>query len=1199
MRNPYKKDKGPGRLGGNPLENVVGEAAGVQGQKVQPGKGATMSGKTATVKVGQSSSFNTSTGLVNALDVVQGISQTMAGVDRLGNQIDDARLTEMKKKIATMQSADEWTNPEAPGYLNDEAKLKSIQDIQNEYKGGWLNDRYRAQYEGEVANNRIAAQNLDFNGDLAWAQRSREQQIAMGVPIADAQANTDRLYESILKKHGKDTARAEQIKSAQLGDAALWAQSVSASAQHTIEAWESSGGLERLNMELPPSVGYEEWEQTALASMASYSGEGGAALWESYNQQSGKFEGPYADMLSQTLRRTLEPTYNKAVAMEVADQDLKQKTAITQSPRIASVDWVSATDPEVGFTRVADGFAGMRAMINNGQRPMTYGQRQPILGDYLGKVSVGAFQLDATMTTDEAAEMMNAVAVTDYEGVAAFVGMDPDSEEFSKYLEDQIKVGMSTFRAAKQQRQNEQDKAAKFQLEKHGPTTDSTEARKRITADPFVAASKGGDSPRLSLIDANTGGKFDPSDPKAQAFGMMGTDFITQATWQKGPEARAQMIDKWVTAYQEYINNPDLGHDHLALILSTAAEDTPWQVNVDQNNGGISFSLDNVGDPEAVSNAQIGAMLPYLALDEDGFYKPTGQHSSIVAETMSSMVRSKAYTSDNRVSEEFLDEAVHAGAVARSIFPAASAYRVTSDAVLKAVQNELGASYEMPDDLRIMLSRAFQDGDQTRIGQLLESAVVQRGSIPLEYDKKTQMVETWGPGVSTLFGAALSIQPGTSQAQSGARNTLLNPLDWSIFGGDYSGIDVDVANQRIDSVGDKVGAQRITSAAEAAKVIQYNDLTQQWMLRDPEVTTQMALDISNQLGLDGYAAEPIRNEDGDVVRTEIISLPSLYSGDGLRNTKPAAPFTGDFTDAMQEGMMGLDDFNEEYSRTTIGSIAGGTWDWMFNHREGSTGDVFYEQQVQAIHDAGESTEAAHQWLADSNNRRHLADHSAPFRGFVTGQATKDERLAFGNQIDETITTFKKAGVPIDEEDAQAVRDVAEQIRAGTLPPDHDLWKKTQEIAKAQGFTMWDTNPPKWAAKLALMTMLFPDNDAVIQHLSPYDLDVDSTFRADVDPANLRETQLGYDTQTRYTLDNLKFIGRTVENISGLPIPLFGPTMVEDRTKGDPRTFVRGKKRTGNVGTLIGGHATLSGKPVKVDNQNTIIHDAARFLGAID
>lgn len=1196
MRNPYKKDKGPGRLGGSPLENVVGEAAGVQGQKVQPGKGATMSGKTATVKVGQSSSFNVSTGLVNALDVVQGISQTMAGAEKLGNQIDDARLTEMKKKIATMQSGDEWTNPESPNYLNDEAKLKAIQDVQNEYKGGWLNDRYRAQYEGEVANNRIAAQNLDFNGDLAWAQRSREQQIAMGVSIADAQANTDRLYEEILKKHGKDAAKAEQIKSAQLGDAALWAQSVSASAQYTIGAWEASGGLERLNMELPPSVGYEEWEQTALASMASYSGEGGAALWESYNQDTGKFEGPYADMLSQTLRRTLEPTYNKAVAMEVADQDLKQKTAIQQSPRIASVDWVSATDPEVGFTRVADGFAGMRAMINNGQRPMTYGQRQPLLGDYLGKVSVGAFQLDATMTTDEAAEMMNAVATTDFEGVAAFVGMDPDSEEFAKYLEDQVKVGMSTFRAARQQAQNAQDKAAKFQLEKHGPTTDSAEARKRISADPFVAAAKGGESPRLSLIDLNTGGKFAPGDPKAQAFGMMGTDFITQATWQKGPDARAKAIDKWVSAYQEYINNPELGHDHLALILSTAAEDTPWQVNVDQDNGGISFSLADGGDPEAVNNAQVGAMLPYLAVDEDGFHKPTGPHASIVSETMESMVRSQAYTSDNRVDSAFLDEAIHAGAVARSIFPGAAADRVTADAVFKAVQKELGATYTLPEDLRIQLTRAFQDGDQDRIGELLESAVVQRGSIPLEYDKKTQSVETWGPGVSTLFGAALSIQPGTSEAQAGARNSWWNPID--AFG-DYRNLDVDVANERIGSVGDMVGAQRVTAAAEAAGVITYDDLSQQWTLRDPEVTTQMALDLSNQLHLDGFSAEPIRNEDGDVVRTEIIALPSLYTGDGLSSTKPATPFTGDFTEAMQEGMMGLDDFNAEYSKTTIGSIAGGAWDWMFNHRNGSMGDVFYHQQVQAIHDAGESTEAAHQWLADSNNRRHLADHSAPFRNFVTGRATKHERLAFGNQIDETITTFKQAGVPIDEEDAQAVRDVAEQIRAGTLPPDHELWKKTQEIAKAQGFTMWDTNPPKWAAKLALMTMMFPDNDAVIQHLSPYDLDVDRSFRADVDPDNLRETQLGYDTQISYTLDNLKFIGRPVENVAGLPIPLFGPTMVEDRTKGDPRTFVRGRRKPGNVGTIVGGHATLSGKPVKIDNQNTIIHDAARFLGAID
>lgn len=1199
---PYGKSKKPGRIGGNPLDNVVGEAAGVQGQKVQPGKGATLEGKTATVKVGQSSSFNVSSGLVNMLDVVRGIEGTLAGADKLGNQIDKSRLDEMNKKIAERQTQDDWTKPESDGYLNDEAKLGVIRDIQKEYEGGWLNDSYRAQYASSVSHNQIQTQNLGFNGDLAWAQRSRAEQIAMGVPVAEASKNTDKIYEEILKKHGKDGAKAETIRSAQLGDAALWAEAVTESSHNTVAAWQASGGLERLAAEVPASIGYETWEQSAIASMASFGGEGGAALWESYNKDTGKFEGPYADMLGQTLRRSLEPVYNQSVAMDVEEQELNRKTAVSNAPRTGAVDFVSATSAEVGNGRAGDAWARSMSLTDAGNRPLTPGQKKPMLGNFLGSLSVNAFQMDATMTTEKATEMMNAVAQSRAYETAAFVGMDYSSPEFAEYLEEQVKLGMSTFKAAQTDRANDQDKDAKEIFELQGPTIDAGAAKEAHGKDPLNSLLIGKKrSMSLGLIDANTGSRFDATNPTTTAMGMMGTRFIIAANFEKSPEDRAKAVDSWVARYQEFINNPDVGSSELVSLLTAASKDTPYIVSLSKDGGSIDFTLDpeKAGDPFAISKAKVGTIMPYLQTDEDGDWTPLGQED-LVRDTLKNLVTAEAMI-NGKPNPEFTQQMLQVNALATSIFPPAAGSSLAADTILTGLTSWYGhQSPAYKQSLHLGLMRALQNNDESAVAEIIDGVITNREGVVLQRSVDP-VTGTYRPGfqqvtadVTKLFGAASLFSLG-GKAHPDAAMSGLNPLDLS-WGRDshLSGVDDDVAMQRGGTISDRPTVQRLIDAGLQAGIIKMDGNLP--TIVDPEGDqTNLARQLNRQLNSMGYQWEYQYNKDREVVGQRLVHSPQVYSGEGLKASYADTNFSGTFDEVMG-GAMDLEVYNEAstfetynplsvYERTAPGAALNWAVDTVSGWATGKKAEPgaesrFYKEQLEAIKSYGRSNEEAQTMLGDPDFRRVLVDSSRPARNLFLGRSSSEELTGLSNQIDETITSFSRAGVVMDGEDLAAVLDISDRIRNGTLSPSDPIWQRTQEIAKKQGYNMWETNPPMHAFKVAVMETLFPDEAEPIGWLTPYDLEPTRSHRFGSGDADRRDSQRGYDNEIAFNLENLKFLNQDVKEMR---IPLFAPLQVKEKSKGDPRTI----KNT--PGSRSRTQALLRVPEVKGENKYQQIH----------
>jgi hypothetical protein len=1163
---PYGKSKKPGRIGGDPLDNVVGSAAGVQGQKVQPGKGPINEGKSATVKVGQSSSFNVSSGLVNALDVVQGVSSVLQGADKLKKTIDQSRMDEMKKKLAERTAQDDWTNPEAEGYLSDEEKVKAIRSIQDEYKGGWLGDNYRAEYAKAVTATNIREQNLGFNADLAWAQRSRSEQIAMGVPVGEAQENTDKLYEEILRKHGKDSAKAEQIRSAQLGDAALWAQAVTESSQTTVANWSAAGGLERLHRELPSDIGYEQWEELAIASMAQYGGdEASNAMWQSYNEDTGKFEGPYADMLKQTVRRSLEPVYNQSVAMQMADDEADQKRAIFEAPKTSTVDLLNATTPEVGRTQVGNGLARMYSIINSGQRPMSDSQRRPILGSFLGQVSSQAFQMDATFTTQDATDMMHAVAFEQYDTIAASVGMEPDSEEFDQYIQDQIKVGMSTFRAAQAGQATEQRKDADFQLSLPAPSTDPETIGKAYDKDPFIGLMDDANAtPRLHLINANTGKGFGAGDSEATAMGQMGIRFITQANWQKSPEERAEAIQGWVDAYTEYINADDADRNPGLLLgrLKKASEHTPFSVGLSQDGGSFVFNQnpEYQGETSALNFAKIGAVLPYLALDPDTGKLQASGNVDVIQKAFKGMMTAEANVNDS-VNPAFTTQAQNTYVAMGSIFDPTSAQTQTAELVMNSLTGLIGQeSVDQQRQVRAALVDAMKGNDWNEFNNLVDGIIANRQGVAIVRDNETQMITSIDPDAMGVLGAASLVDPA-GNIQMAGKMGWANPFD--LYPGGIRGIDDDVAASR--SVGfDQTTIQRLHTAARNMHQFRWDPQENVLKLADPDNVDrqQLALDLNKQLGAEGYQWNFEYGDDGEVVRTTLDHSPVEFTGRDMRIGPAGMSFSGDFDQAMGEAFKGDIDVVEEEVASEFwtdlipgGPLAREIADW-WGQDKGTTSRL-HSMLVGQITSAGDSEANAEKLLRDPNQRRLIADNATPARRFWTGTATPQERNAFANQIDETIIAFSKAGVEMDSEDLAATLDLATGFRNGK--PDPALFHKAKEIAEAQGYTLHDTNPPMWSLKLAVLESLFPEEQSAIRHISMFDLQAERGFTFASDQVELTETQKGWDSGLTFKLDNLRFINADVRN---LRIPIFSSMQISDKAKSDVSVLQNRRLRQG-------------------------------------
>ena len=576
--NPYKKNKPGGRIAsGDPNSAVVktdtGVPLSVKATQTQ------MGGDAGKLQKRKHSSYGVSSGLVNMLDVVNGVSNIMGQAEKLGNQIDDHRMGEMNKRISELQKEDSWIDPAHPDYVKDEDKYAKVAAIQDEYKSGWLNDKYRTQYNGAVSNNKMGLQKLGFNHDLATATAERDRLLAEGAHFSVAQEAADKLYNTAVKKHGGNAIQKHAIEQAQRADAAKWAQGVTMGVTSATAAWEASGGPQTLAHSLPTGVGYDQWRQSAMAEMASQGGPGTETLWDSYDDKKGIFTGPYADMFQRQVDEKLQPYYNQAVAMQVGETRLQAQTHAANAPRVAitEIGPVMGNDMPLAVSRGSTNLNGMLDVVTQagGQSP---GQHEISTQTYMDNMISGLFQTNGLLTNQQAGELVVGTLDSASRELATFWGLEEDSPQFQDKLADMKKSTMSTFKLLVDETNKRNTTTA--ELGQQHPTNNTQQLTKQHGQNPVTMVSKA-NRPVTIGLSSGTGQRLTGGD--AVGMGLIIQDVVTSGSFSAGRDPKETQkkqleINK---LYAAFLADPKATPDLLMLKITEAIDGSPYTVALD------------------------------------------------------------------------------------------------------------------------------------------------------------------------------------------------------------------------------------------------------------------------------------------------------------------------------------------------------------------------------------------------------------------------------------------------------------------------------------------------------------------------------------------------------------------------------------------------------------------------------------------
>ncbi len=1192
MRNPYQRDKKPGRVGGDPLKNVVGEAAGVKGQQVQVGKVGIESGVAPTVKMGQSSSFTTSTGLVNALDVVKGVSNVMSGVNNVMDAHDKMRASQMEKDISDLTSSEQWTNNEAEGYLSDDAKNEALQGIYKNYENSFTKNKGRAWYQGKVADTNIQYQNLGFEREMARLQLDAEKARAEGNEEAAA-TNFKSGLDLLRKKYAGDSARINQIEGQDLVAGAKWATAVQQSVELMTENWKASGGLEFAATTQSTDMGYENWRQAAIADMAVQDKGGlGEQLFQSYNIETGEFEGPYAEQLAAKVDSVLMPVYNQAVGLEAEHQKNNHFAAMGSIPR-ATVSAVvgagsqgsgNAESRQAGMNQVAsDGIARMLAFTGSSPVPLAPWQKRQQIQQGLSDIVTGVYKVDPSFTSDQASSIIDQViSDNETELISQLLPHDATEKEKEEFLRDMRLSAKADLKVAKQGRAADVDKQTRSAEELVTiPITNTGGQRKQVYNTELIKLAEGTEEQSDIYYRDAEGEQL--RDTALLGMTRRASNLIYTAGFLRGENAEQihATVEKYNTAVQAFLEGGS--PETLTNILKEASEGSPYIVK--HNPGGftrISWDPNLKGNVPAQTKVALGLLTQYMAIDPDsGFYRPKEQ---VTAETFHKELQSLVGDSfrSQAVTEEVVKSIDTVVQYASSIFEPTMAAHVASEVIVSSMGRD---GFKLGDtdaeSLQSMLTQKILTNPTGSEGfnsvyTLIETALRGRNSIiHIEAGKALFGGEAspLSPEAGRVMGAAL----GWAVSPTGdVRNPLVTSLPrefrqsvvekmWFDTIGD--GFDDESSETLINSTnpGD---LQQVIKLAMAGKPMLVQQADKSWTLApkyqaDPTATSK---ELAKRINGAGLAPVYQRDEDGNIVGVVLQTQAPAWEVDAngvmTRDGTVGVNFTGrNSAEAIAQGMEFVPGGRVESSDMKIDRLQSP----MYASRRGSISaqnetkeQIFYHHLIQGGVNSGRSRENVEAWASKPSNRASIAGWTRPARN-IWIEPSRPDRLALSNQITATIEDLNQAGAVFDSSEAESFAALLKNKNVEQLSQTDEglsMWNTVRDIAKAQGYN--PENPPMWTVNLAVLATLMPDQVDAISNMSPYDLDASTGFRpseyTDGRTTSRPDNRRGYDSNIRYSFKNFSPVGNDSTGVMSLPI--FAPVTIRGASKGDPRTFVR-------------------------------------------
>lgn len=1208
MRNPYQRDNGPSRVGGDPLKNIVGGASGVQGQQVQPGK-AKMSEKAAGVmKQGRGSSYTVSSGLVNALDVVKGVTQVMGGVNSYMDASDQYNQGKMEKELNDLTSAPTWTDNEADGYLDPDQKNTALNEVYKKYEGVWNRNKAEAWFDGKRTGTNIQYQQQGYEREMSAVNLTAAKMESKG-ELAEAAAHRQAGYELLRKKYADDPTRMTQIDAADLSAGAMWATAVNESVDTLVNSWTEGGGMSNFVQTQPTDIGYEEWRQAGIADMVANDPGGvlGDMFYQSYDQSTGEFTGAYAGQVAAQMDAKLKPMYAKAVNQRTAIQQDSMMAGMAAVPKqiTSRVNAAPMSDPGARSVIFSQGIAQVISTTEGLPSAMTPGQKYQHYLTSMEQSIGGIYKQNPAIKDDAVADMVDQTFEDNGASILAGIapGMDPESDEGKAKLAGMSDAAKASLRAARTAAGTKINNEADKEIQDSVTTTNDQETLQAIVdRNPFVKLAKGeSTSEAIHFLDEN-GQPF--TGPQADAYLRRAQKAIVAGALMRGdsPQDTLAAQKEFTAKYKAWREGKgNLTPDLLYGALDAAFEGTPFQGQGDAATGQYAMSWDASvgGNVEQQGLAQIAAILPHLRLDQKtGFYDPLDKVNQTEINKVAEQMTRSIFRGDGTLSRENLE--VLPGVVNRfrTVFEPAVANRAVASALVGQVAVELG--YELDSNVlrnaTNIIERELKGVDGTTDPIAMENVhatldqLLKRRSGLIEIANTPEFVANANisqEAKDIIFGS-FGLETGTNaEGQPYARPRGNGQDTWGLgwtFFNDVEGID-DAWIQPIQdnlSTGD---LQTIIGLGQDAGLWDTSDGTlrmskgakddpagarRQLAIAMRQGGMEIEFDTSQESGwfeFDDNAPFVGRSPQINGVRVQNAQQSWQMLPDGRfvpSNTQVDGMGGASFQDDMARGMATREESWMEWAAegiqdVTAGVIAGPFADSIpyVTPRDASRGDVF-EANIEAQGVArGRSKDSTRRWMDKPVNRQILADHARPARNIFMSETATAERAVLANQMEATMESLSAAGVVLDNQEVVDLVAIQTQLRSGTMPPNGPLWKKTVEVAKAQGYD--PSNPPMWATKVAILAMMMPDEeDALINGMHFMDMNADRGYVAAATPGSeLPANRRGYTEGVRYSFENLPEGNRL--STGKFDLPIMGAATVRDIGLGDPRTLMSKNK----------------------------------------
>lgn len=406
------------------------------------------------ITFGQSSSYKTSTGLVNALDVTQGVTKIVDQTNRALDTLDKNKTIRMQGELAALEASEGFEN------LSPTEQFARVRKIQQGYKSGWVTQTGRTNWRKATSKLNFEEKSYDLEAGLAEIQLTERTRLNAGIDPTDIWEELDPMYAALRTRHGGQSSIIDNridmaMNTTRATTDALRFKTI----KNLVDGIHADNGFEELTFGLDSDMPYEAWRDAALDLVHAKGGsEFQKMMGGEWDEDTNQFDGPWSGRTELEIDAIMQPLYNERLAQRVASEHRANMS--NAAIEVANGGSIGVVDQLVNEDNY-DAGAGMAHVIGSFGNALTLalagGLSPGARTEYLNQNLTGLVKLQLENSTDPEGDSPTLLAAwmeiaeddTFLTNLYSFMGAETDEEkeEVARRARLAIENGFEAFKA--------------------------------------------------------------------------------------------------------------------------------------------------------------------------------------------------------------------------------------------------------------------------------------------------------------------------------------------------------------------------------------------------------------------------------------------------------------------------------------------------------------------------------------------------------------------------------------------------------------------------------------------------------------------------------------------------------------------------------------------------------------------------------